>query len=380
MEKVVFVTGATGFVGGNIVIRLLNDPSISKILLLVRGKSQNNVEERVNKNLSGLCPDQTPLNTTNKIEVIRGDVSQPKLGLADRLYESLARRVTHIIHSAANVSFAQSIEEARRVNYYGTENLLRFAQKVKLYGRLRRFGYIGTAYVSGNRKGTIYENELVLPPAFGNSYEQSKYETEKLVRSYFKILPITIFKPSITIGDSTTGITTAFNVLYYPLKLIYKGYLRFIPGSPMNNIDVVPVDYVANAINYLLLRNDKDSGKIYHLTSGKDGAVTAGEIVDLARKYFNDVRKEPPLKKIIFIPPTIYHTTQKFYFGTLKMFVKRLEVYLPYLVVKRKFDDSNTQNALRGSGITPPKFREYYKAILHYCLEVNWGKMMKAAA
>jgi len=379
MEKVVFLTGATGFVGGNIVIRLLDDPTVSRILLLVRGKSQSNTEERLYNNLQEINSTKILPNSTVKIEIIQGDVTLPNLGLTDELYENLAKRVTHIIHSAANVSFTQTLEEARRVNYLGTENLLKFAQLAKLLNGLQQLGYIGTAYVSGNRKGIIFEDELVKPSAFANPYEQSKFETEKLVRSYFKDLPITIFKPSIIIGDSETGITTTFNVLYYPLKLIYKGYLHAIPGSRRNNIDVVPVDYVVNAICHILFHATEVVGKVYHLTSGTDAAITAGEIIDLTLEYFNET-KVSNIAKTIFIPAIFYNASKRFYSGTLKKLVKNLEVYLPYLLVKRMFDNSNTQNALRGSGIKPPNFKEYYRTVLGYCLIVNWGKHIKVAA
>jgi long-chain acyl-CoA synthetase len=380
MKKIVFLTGATGFIGGNIVLRLLNDESISEIYLLIRAQSHCDAEERLKTHLEKLSSDPVSPLSYEKIRVVRGDVTQAGLGIGEILYRNIAEKVTHIIHSAANVSFMQSLEDALKSNYRGTENMLRFALDCKYQGNLEKFGYIGTAYVSGNRGGTIYENELIRPDSFSNTYEQSKYESECLVRSYADKLPVLIFRPSIVIGDSELGVTTAFNVVYYPLKLIYKGRLRIIPGSPKTYIDIVPVDYVANAISYLLFKDHQSQGSTYHLTGSVRSAITAGELVTLALHYFKKVEPKKLFPSVFFVPQVIYATVKRLSIGMLKTVVEKFDVYLPYLSIQRVFDDSNTQNALNGSGIRVPKYSEYYETILRFCLDTEWGKKMKIAA
>lgn len=261
MKEVVFLTGSTGFVGGNLLLRLLRETQISQIILLVRSNSEEKARQRVLNNLRKISPAELKNLPIFKIKIICGDITKKKLGIPKSIYIHLAKSVTHIIHSAANVSFSQSYKEAYNTNYLGTKNLLYLASLAKNLGDLQNVAYIGTAFVSGLRKGNILESDLIEPKEFANAYEHSKFETEKLVRSLMNSLPITIFKPSIIVGDSKTGITSTFNALYYPLKLICRGYIKVIPGSRNTYIDVVPINFVVDSIFHILFNNKKSPAK-----------------------------------------------------------------------------------------------------------------------
>ena len=150
------------------------------------------------------------------MEIVSGNICAEHLGLDEALYTSLAVRVTHIIHSAAMVKFSAPIEKARAINVEGTKQVLAFGRRAQECGSLQRFAYISTAYVSGRREGIIYEDELLPAALFANSYEQANHEAEAQVRTQMAFLPISIFRPSIIIGDSKTGKTMSFNVVYPP--------------------------------------------------------------------------------------------------------------------------------------------------------------------
>src|SRR4029450_8977820 len=81
-----------------------------------------------------------------------------------------------------------------------------------------------------------------------NSYERSKFEAEQLLRRHTDRLPMQIFRPSIIVGEQASGWTMSFNVLYSPLKAFVRGALPAIPADRDAPVDVVPVDYVADAI------------------------------------------------------------------------------------------------------------------------------------
>jgi len=379
MNKVVFLTGATGLVGGNLISQILKNDVTTELILLIRGNSEVEAEQRLDKVPWKLSPEIDISRVKERIKVIRGDITLNKLGLSESLYTRLASEVTHIIHSAASVKFQLPLEYAELVNFNGTKNVMALAKCAQEAGRLKRVAYISTAYVSGNRGGTILEAELECGQEFANTYEQTKFESEKFIRGLMKELPITIFRPSIIVGDSKTGKTTAFNVLYLPLKLIYHQLIRILPGSRYTPIDVVPVDFVSRAINHILLKTDEGIGKVYHLTAGERTATISGEIVDLAVDYFNQTGVKPYIPRIKFIPLKLYHTAKRLLNSRAKRVWQAIEVYEPYLGVKRTFDNTNTCLALQGTSIVPPHFGMYYQAILHYCIETNWGKGLRPA-
>jgi long-chain acyl-CoA synthetase len=294
-------------------------------------------------------------------------------------YRYWSSHITHIIHSAANVSFRQTLEQARHSNLYGTENVMSLARSGLAAGKLERVAYISTAYISGNRSGKIYEEELDCGQNFSNTYEQSKFESELRVRRLMSELPITIFRPSIIVGDSETGKTRAFNVLYFPLKLLYRGVLKVLPGSPQTPTDIVPVDYVCDAFYHIFFRSNSCLGKTFHLTAGAEKATTAGEVVNLAVNYFNQVAGKKKYRTVRFIPAQFYHAARHLVYGQAKKIFQVMENFESYLLVKKSFDDGNTRTAMNGTGIRVQSFRKYYQLLLDYCLACDWGDLIKAA-
>ena len=254
------------------------------------------------------------------------------------------------------------------------------AQCAQKTGRLKGVAYVSTAYVSGDLGGRILETELDCGQQFSNTYERTKLESEKIVRQLMNELPITIFRPSIIVGDSKTGRTTAFNVLYPPLKLIYHDLIHILPGSSHLPLDIVPVDFVTDAIDHISLKTNQGISNTYHLTAGEKHSTTTGEVVDLAIEYFNKTKTAGFLQRIQFMPLEQYRLVKE----SLRVHEKRvwqmMETYKPYLCVKRIFDNSNTLSSLRGTSITVPDFKAYCQAIFGYSLQADWGKRLKNVA
>ncbi len=377
MSDTVFLTGATGFVGRNLIPRILKLHPETKLFLLIRAESDHDVKLRFEKLIESLRPQIGKEETTGRITPIRGDVTSKRLGIPEQVYNKLAREVTHIIHAAANVNFQQTLEEARHVNLGGTRNVIQLADHARINGILRMFAYIGTAYISGNRRGLIFENEPECPRKFANPYEQSKFETERLLRQWKRKLPIIIFRPSIIVGDSTTGITSAFNVIYTPLKFICRGFVKALPGSRNTALDVVPIDFVCDAICLIALRQDTEAiGKIYHLTAGKEAHTTTGEIVRLSLDYINKTRDHNKIHNIRFIRPAFFRLVRQFLSNSTKKVFQAFAEYEPYMSVGRVFDNHNTLEALKGTGIAVPAFSQYYQRLLEYCIRTKWGKRL----
>jgi thioester reductase-like protein len=215
-ERPILLTGATGFVGMTVLARLLADGH--EVHCLVRAADDGEADARLRAVLQRV---EAP--TSGRAVAVAGDITSPRLGLGDG-YGDLVREVGSVIHSAASVSFDLPIDEARAINVEGTQRVLDFAGEVS---DLERFTYVSTAYVAGDRRGTVYEEDRDAA-RFRNSYERSKHEAEARVRA--SELPWTITRPSIVVGERATGWTASFNVLYAPLRALGAGAYPVIPA------------------------------------------------------------------------------------------------------------------------------------------------------
>jgi thioester reductase-like protein len=374
MKKTIFLTGLTGFLGSNIAVRLLQNDEVSKLVVLVRGSSMEEATRRALKALTLADPQFDAEQRADRLVVLSGDITESQLGLSDSSLDLLSSQVTHVIHCAACVDFGQSLENARRINVMGTKEVMNVARN---FSKLERIAYIGTAYVAGERSGLVYEQDLDAGQSFGNYYEQSKFEAEQYVRSLMSTLPIDVFRPSIVVGDSQTGRTTSFNVLYAPLRAIYNGYIPVLPGSRSTLLDVVPVDFVANAICDITLRNDRQSGRIFHLTAGEENLVSVGDLVDYAVRYFNSGGKN--ISRVRFVSSGLFRTVAERTGRALGRIAGAMETYIPYMSRNVVFDNRNTRELLHTS-VLPKSLLQYYDVILDYCIQTNWGRQFRMAA
>ena len=185
MSDGVLLTGATGFVGMELLARYL-ERTDRRVYALVRGASEREVVARVERTLLCLFGADHPY--AERVVAVRGDITRPGLGLGSRR-DRLAERVSEVVHGAASVSFELGLEDLRQINVEGTRRVLEFAERAEARGGLRRFSYISTAYVAGEHAGCFSEDELDVGQCFRNAYEQSKFEAECLLTRARRRLP-----------------------------------------------------------------------------------------------------------------------------------------------------------------------------------------------
>ena len=294
MGGVVLLTGGTGFLGTEVATRLLARADL-EIVSLVATITETDAIAASNRAWWHRPALRAALGT--RIRVVAGDVTKPRLGLDPHTDADLCGRVTHIVHAAADLRVEASVEELRRTNVDGVAHVLEFARSVR---GLTRLVHVSTAYVAGGRTGTVGEDDLTDAFGFASPYEQTKYEGERLVRAASSELPVSIVRPAMIVGDSRTGEVKTFNTFYTPLRLLLSGKLRIIPASRRLRVNIVPVDYVADAIVRLAFEPAAE-GLTFHLTTPTGQLPTAEDVVAVARRWARDrlgIRLHSPL----FVP------------------------------------------------------------------------------
>jgi thioester reductase-like protein len=360
----VLLTGATGFLGMELLARYL-ERTDRTVYTLVRAESQGAADARLRSVLESLLGDTEAY--VHRVVALRGDLCRPGLGLTAVRREQLAEAVTDVVHCAASISFELPLREAREINVEGTRQLLELAALAQCRGGLRSFSHVSTAYVAGDWCGIFGEDDFAAGQRFRNTYEQTKYESELLVRRHATTLPVQIFRPSIVVGDSRSGYTSAFNVIYSPLRAFSRGTYAAIPGRSSAPVDVVPVDYVADAIFRLAGR----PGTVHHLTAGEH-ATTLGELARLATSYF-----ERPCPRMI--SPTLYWRLAHPLLvrrakGARRRALRRSEVYFPYFDAHVSYDNAHTQAALRPLGVNVPPLADYFDRLMGFADTTQWGR------
>ena len=206
--KSIFMTGGTGLVGSRLAAHMLVGGH--SLVLLVRRKGRTSAQMRVKRILQEEIQNKRRLeDALKRIRVIEGDVSQRFFGLPRTEVRGLLSVVDHIFHCAASVLLGSDQPDLLwEQNVDGTRYTLEAAQEAK-HARLH---HISPAYVAGrNSRSVVKEDNIERPKEFNNFYEETKFEGEQVVRRFQQThrFPVTIYRPSIIVGDSRTGRATA---------------------------------------------------------------------------------------------------------------------------------------------------------------------------
>jgi long-chain acyl-CoA synthetase len=364
----VLLTGATGFVGMELLARYL-ERTDRDMFVLVRAADGDEARERMRGTLTrlGLAPERYE----SRLTAVPADVERDGLGIDPERRAEVAERVREVIHLAASVSFTLSLEDSRHINVDGTRHMLEFADEARERGGLDRFAYVSTAYVAGTHPHEFREDQLEVGQDFRNPYERSKFEAELLVRRHPGRLPIQIFRPSIIVGERHTGWTASFNVLYSPLNAFVRGALPFLPADRSAPVDVVPVDYVADAIFTLAAEPVQEPGETFHLVSGAD-ATTVGRLTERVASHLD---RRPPR----ILPPRLY---RRFLHPLLarvgpparRRALTRSEVFFPYFTMRVRFDDRRARGRLDPRGVSVAPVERYLDQLIEFARAADWGR------
>lgn len=348
--SIVFFTGFPGFLGSELLPRVLERAGESRAVCLVQPKFTALARSRAVE-LEARHPA-----IRGRVEIVEGDIVAPDLGLGAAA--ELVDSVTEIFHLAAVYDLSVPRAVGMRVNVDGTRHVLDLARRC---AALRRLQYVSTCYVSGRFPGLFEEGDLEKGQRFNNAYEETKYLAEVEVQREMRAgLPATIYRPSIVVGDSDSGATQKFDGPYFAIQwLLRQPRVAVIPvvGDPgATEFNVVPRDYVVRAIAHLAAREDT-VGEVFHLADPEP--LTVDEMLhELARATGRTVLRVPmPLKvakSALERVPGVYR-------------LMRIPASsIDYMVHPTRYGTARTRAFLEPAGIAVPPFRSYLDRLVGF--------------
>ncbi len=345
--KTIFLTGFPGFIGERLV-RRLSLPT-TQFFLLVQPQFVEPAMQAVERIAAATG---TPL---ENFCLIRGDITKPQLGAGDDDWSVMRSETTDVFHLAAAYDLAVDKETAYRVNVEGTKNVNDFVRSV--WG-LHRYNYVSTCYVAGKRTGVIKEDDLSDKFGFRNFYEETKYLAEVETEALKAEKPVTIFRPSVVVGDSRTGETAKYDGIYYLIKFMRKApsLFRLVNvGNADVRLNLVPLDFVVESIA-VLADDEKAAGKTVALAD--PAPMTTAELFDVIAENLSG-------KRSAFTPPPAVAN------AALNLPVSPPLTGLPiaavpYFFLSQMYDTSVAEELLEPYGIKCPPFTEYVKNLLDF--------------
>ncbi|MBA2322471.1 MAG: SDR family oxidoreductase [Pseudonocardiales bacterium] len=358
------VTGGTGFLGRHVLRRLLTRPGTAEIYCLVRSPQR-------------LAARTTDLPGRERLHAIRGDLTVDGLGLTGRDLATLAG-VDHVLHLGAVYDMTASDESNRAANVEGTRRVIELAERIRA-GRLH---HVSSVAVSGDHPGRFTEADFDTGQHLGSPYHATKYAAEALVRE--ASLPWRVYRPAIVVGDSRTGEMDKVDGPYYLLPSIEAlarttgaaGRLVSIPVPDLGATTVVPVDYVADAMDELMHAPDLD-GRAFHLVSPRPQPLV---------EVYNALAAATGAPRLALVVPDVVAAPFKALGGLLGGLLGQVpEVVqlrdavltelgippevLPHMGFRTVFDDTDTRAALAGTGVRCPELADYAPVLYDYWRE-----------
>ncbi len=360
-----FVTGATGFIGRRLVERLLERRQ-GKVYVLVREGSLGRLDDLIErwKAVAGAS-------VGKRVQPVIGDLRRPLLGVETEQLTELRGKVEHFFHLAAVYDMTAPAELNTAVNVGGTTHAVELARALDA----KTLHHVSSIAVAGQYKGLFEEQMFDAGQKLPSPYHRTKFESERIVREQ-PYVPWRVYRPGVVVGDSQTGEMDKVDGPYYFFKAIQRTR-KLVPewlplvGLDMGKTNVVPVDWVAAALDHIAHEPDLD-GRAFHLTDPKGQRVdqlynefaTAAHAPKVAMsidKRLTSALPTWPLSLALALPPLRQARSL-----TLRELGIPGEV-LAHMELVPEFDTRETARALKGSALeSPPALGDYASRLWDY--------------
>lgn len=356
----IFLTGATGYIGSYLAAGLLEQHGES-LNVLVRASNTEEAQQRLWQALQ-LHFDFPAFHEHlgARIHIFLGDLTSPQFGLSQDQYRALTASTDSVLHCAASLN-RKSEKSCLNVNLRGTLEVVQLARRAHASHGLRRFSQVSTVAVAGQRSNeTVLEDRSIdWDRRDYDPYARTKKFCEHMVREMLPDVSRLVFRPSVVLGDSGRPETTQFDMVR---AFAFLAGLPVLPLRPDDRIDIVPVDYVADAI-ITLHQKARPEHEIYHLSSGERSETYRGLTRSLASASGSMAPMfwpglERPFKWAV---DRLSRRRDNLGYGA-----SLLKVFLPYLTWNTVFDNRRVASEL---GRAPAQFSSYSFPLLRFARE-----------